>query len=177
MELELKKAAYAATDLSITNRVKLAKALLKRGVSNYAEIVNKIHESGLQNNYFTIIVESNPLRFNPQNGVDEMQHSWAGGKSDRQTVTVLTGDIVPGSIHKYEYYQNGNLTDSQYEEEDADFTIALPQSVIIQHEVDDHFNNNSEYYVYAQLVIYQPALGTLKEERQKKLEALKILGF
>ena len=177
MNLEGKKAAYAATDLSITNRVKLAKALLKRGVSNYAEIVKKIHESGLQNDYFTIIVENNPLRFNPQNGLDEMQHSWAGGKSDRQTVTVLTGDVVPGSLQKYEYYQNGNLTDSQHEEEDADFTIALPQAVIIQHEVDDHFNNNSEDYVYSQLVIYQPALETLKEDRQRKLEALKVLGF
>ena len=178
--MEIKRSNLIETNLALTSQVRLAKALIKRGVNTSlaVQVVKGVKERNLINNRFTIKLFSNPAEFNPQNVYTVSQHSWAGRTEDWETVTPLLSDLEIGEYIKKEYSANGKPWETTEESEcDSDYTIADPQACVIKREGIDTMNNSHNDYSEWVLAIYVPNLDTLKQERKSLLEALKLLGF
>ena len=178
--MEIKRSNLIETNLALTSQVRLAKALIKRGVNTSlaVKVVKGVKSVGALNNRFTIKIENNPANFNPQNKTSHSQHSWAGHETETEIVTAVLGDIEIGEYVNKEYSNNGKpWVNEKYKNEESDYTIAEPQAVVIDRRGESTMNNSNNDWSEWTLELYIPNLDTLKAERKNLIEALKLLGF
>ena len=162
--------------------VMLAKALMKRGIraADAVLIAKEISNKKLLGKKLTISIVNDPMGFNPMGGVEGEQHSWAGSDITETTILPIIGDVVPGEFRKIAYSNNGKPWEEDNDNfvEDSDYTVGNLQCVVEQRIINNHYNNNDneESEVYT-LIVYIPDFKTMKMEKIKVLEALKVLGF
>ena len=161
--------------------VRLAKALIKRGVkTSEAVLISKeLANKKLRDKKFTIQTVNDPMGFNPMGGVEGEQHSWAGSDITETTILPIIGDVRVGSFRKIAYSNNGGTWEEDNDNfvEDSDYTVGDLQCVVEMITYSYHYNNNNEESEVYTLIVYIPDFKTMKMEKTKVLEALKVLGF
>ena len=161
--------------------VRLAKALIKRGVkTSEAVLISKeLAKKKLRDKKFTISIVNDPMKFNPMSGVEGEQHSWAGSDITETTILPIIGDVRVGSFRKIAYSNNGGTWEEDNDNfvEDSDYTVGDLQCVVEQRIINNLYNNNNEDSEKHTLIVYIPDFKTMKAEKIKVLEALKVLGF
>ena len=161
--------------------VRLAKALIKRGVkTSEAVLISKeLAKKKLLEKKLTISIVNDPMSFNPMCGVEGEQHSWAGSDITETTILPIIGDVRVGSFRKIAYSNNGGAweEDNDNFQEGSDYTVGDLQCVVEKVTYCYHYNNNNEDSEKHTLIVYIPDFKTMKAEKIKVLEALKVLGF
>lgn len=120
------------------------------------EIVEKIDV----NKKYSIIVVNNPeemaneyLKFIKYAG---FEHSWAGEEYERtEVLEVLYGEAVLGNYYSYQYYNNGNLSNEEFEEIEPDFDIEKPLVVLHTKIYFSNYNGRYENDERNYLVFYK----------------------